>query len=275
MSHGTLRAARSSVSGSARRPPAASDPGSMPSPRSRVVSGLVRGSVSPNVLHDRELAGRDLRRQRFAQRGPAHLGRHPLVVAARRGPERLAAALPLGGADRALPRPPGALLLPRLPAAAARDVAAALGSCVPVRRAASSAPPPGAAAARARVRRTRRRTARGSGPSLPPRHGNASAWLLALFAPSAAAPWFASRSCGPARGHPWRRESRRGAGSGSARGSLGRPAGSGRCGDRRPCGPADDGPATRATDPTRRRSNPARGGTSIRGSRRRPTSRGA
>jgi hypothetical protein len=61
-----------------------------------------------------------------AQRLAAHLARHRLVVAVRRGPERLAAALPLRGADRALARTAGALLLPRL-LAAARDLAAPLG----------------------------------------------------------------------------------------------------------------------------------------------------
>src|SRR5207245_5399384 len=54
-----------------------------------------------------------------------HLARHRLVVGARRGAEGLAAALPLRGADRSLARAAGALLLPRLPAAA-RDLAAAL-----------------------------------------------------------------------------------------------------------------------------------------------------
>src|SRR5256886_853105 len=52
--------------------------------------------------------------------------RHVLLVAVRRGTERLAAALPLGRADGALAGAAGALLLPRL-LAAARHLTAALG----------------------------------------------------------------------------------------------------------------------------------------------------
>src|SRR5207244_3879323 len=62
---------------------------------------------------------------RRAQRLAGHLARHVLVVASRRGTERLAAALPLRRADRALARAAGALLLPGL-LAAARDLAPAL-----------------------------------------------------------------------------------------------------------------------------------------------------
>src|SRR6185503_1132164 len=74
-------------------------------------------------LDRRKLAGRDLGRDRGAQRRPPHLARHVLGVAPRRRAERLAAALPLHGARRALPGAAGPLLLPRL-AAAARHLAA-------------------------------------------------------------------------------------------------------------------------------------------------------
>src|SRR5690242_7754941 len=71
-----------------------------------------------------QFAGRDLRGDRSAQRLAPHRARHVLVVFPRRRSERLAAALPLDGTRRALPRAAGPLLLPRL-APAARDLAAA------------------------------------------------------------------------------------------------------------------------------------------------------
>src|SRR5438034_1181518 len=78
-----------------------------------------------HALHHAQRAVGDARGHRRPQRLAPHLARHRLVVGARRGAEGLAAALPLRGADRALARAAGALLLPRLPAAA-RDLAAAL-----------------------------------------------------------------------------------------------------------------------------------------------------
>src|SRR5437870_464394 len=66
----------------------------------------------------RELAGRNLGRDRGAQRSAAHRARQVLVVAPGRRPKRLAATLPLDRPGRALPSPAGPLLLPRLPAAA-------------------------------------------------------------------------------------------------------------------------------------------------------------
>src|SRR3990172_5469645 len=69
-------------------------------------------------LDDRELPARELGRHGGAQRLAAHGARHLLPVAPRRRAEGLTAALPLRGADRALPGPAGALLPPRLPAAA-------------------------------------------------------------------------------------------------------------------------------------------------------------
>src|SRR5262245_37161565 len=77
-------------------------------------------------LDRRELAGRDLGRNRGAQRRPSHLPRHILGVAPRCRAERLAAALPLHRAGRALPGAAGPFLLPRL-AAAARHLAAPTG----------------------------------------------------------------------------------------------------------------------------------------------------
>src|SRR5437879_2465700 len=69
-------------------------------------------------LDRRELAGRNLGRDRGAQRSAAHRARQVLVVAPGRRPKRLAATLPLDRPGRALPSPAGPLLLPRLPAAA-------------------------------------------------------------------------------------------------------------------------------------------------------------
>src|SRR5207245_2893333 len=83
--------------------------------------GLAIGDLE--ALHHRELARRDLGRHRGAQGLAAHGPRHRLLVAARRGAEGLAAALPLGGPDRALPCTSRPLLTPRL-LAAARDLAA-------------------------------------------------------------------------------------------------------------------------------------------------------
>src|SRR5258706_3442169 len=67
----------------------------------------------------------DPRRHRRAQGPATHRPRQGLLVAPRRGTERLAAALPLRPADRSLAPAAGALLLPGL-LAAARDLAAPL-----------------------------------------------------------------------------------------------------------------------------------------------------
>src|SRR5262249_47759391 len=77
-------------------------------------------------VHDLQLAGSNLGRHRRSQRFAPHGPRHVLLIAVRRWAERLAAALPLGRADRALTGAAGALLLPRL-LATARHFAATLG----------------------------------------------------------------------------------------------------------------------------------------------------
>src|SRR5436309_3365628 len=124
---------------------------------------------------------------------------HALVVLARGGAERLAAALPLGRPDRALAGAARALLLPRLPAAA-RHLAPPLG----VVRARA---PRGQLLHHGLVdQRHAHRLREDVGPeierllllALAVEHGNGrhATWPLCL---SAAAPWSASRSCAPSR----------------------------------------------------------------------------
>src|SRR6266540_3379846 len=144
----------------------------------------------------------DLGRQRLAERRPSHLGRHLLVVLPGRGTEGLAAALPLGRADRALAGPARALLFPRL-SASARDLAPALGVV-------------GARAPRRQLlhdRLVQQRDADGTRENiggqlelllrlaLRVEHGNGrhATWPLWLFA---AATWSASRSCAPPGASP-------------------------------------------------------------------------
>src|SRR5262245_37757497 len=78
------------------------------------------------TFHHAQRTVRDAGSHRRTQRLAPHLARQGLRVAARRGTEWLAATLPLGGADAALARAPGAFLFPRL-LAAARDLAAPAG----------------------------------------------------------------------------------------------------------------------------------------------------
>src|SRR5262249_45359132 len=73
-------------------------------------------------LDRRQLPGGNLRRDGRAKRLTPHAARHVLLVAAGRGPKRLAATLPLHGPRGALARATGPLLLPGL-AAAARNLA--------------------------------------------------------------------------------------------------------------------------------------------------------
>ena len=125
-SHGTLRAARSSVVAPASDARAAWAPPPTPAGRARPpASWSCRRQAMRSTTA--QLIRRDRRRQRPpAARSRRICRRHGLVVAARRGTERLAAALPLGGADGALAGAAGALLLPGL-AAAARAPRCALG----------------------------------------------------------------------------------------------------------------------------------------------------
>src|SRR5207245_1550775 len=159
-------------------------------------------------VDERPLARGALGRERLAERGAPHLGGHALVVLARGGAERLAAALPLGRPDRALAGAARALLLPRLPAAA-RHLAPPLG----VVRARA---PRGQLLHHGLVDlRHAHRLREDVGPeierflllALAVEHGNGrhATWPLCL---SAAAPWSASRSCAPSRASRYGRERR-------------------------------------------------------------------
>src|SRR6185436_75911 len=120
-----------------------------------------------------------------------------LVVLPRARPERLAAALPLGGANGALPGPSGALLPPRL-AATAADIAAPEGG---VR---AGAPVGQLPDHRLMQRRHLQGPAEDVGCELEGALGLArrvengkARHVTSPPAPSAAAPWSASRSSAP------------------------------------------------------------------------------
>src|SRR5262245_26297658 len=94
-----------------------------PEPRGQDLGARLRQA---DVGDHRYAARGDARGQRLPQGRAAHLGGHALVVAPGRRAERLATALPLRGADGALPGAAGPLLLPWLPAPAG-DLAAPFG----------------------------------------------------------------------------------------------------------------------------------------------------
>ncbi len=211
-------------------------------------------------------------------RRAAHLARHRLVVLPGRGPERLAAALPLGGPDRALARPAGALLLPRLRPPPETSLRPSCRGC-PCAARPAPAPPPGAASGtRGRraehvareLERAARLAARVDDVTGTARHryfGLLRLLLLRLgllhalahstsppMAPGTA-PRSRSRFCSGITRATARLSTVRRIAAHAARQLVAR--------------------ATRGRDPTRRRSTRAPGGTSSRGSHRRRTSRGA